>query len=59
MIQNTIDFAFPLTTQPLAHAIFTEQLLLSQAQASACIEALEPLYEILLLAGMSSEYAWE
>jgi hypothetical protein len=29
MIQNAIDFASLLTTQPLAHAIFTEQLLLS------------------------------
>jgi hypothetical protein len=29
MIQNAIDFVFPLTTQPLTHAIFTEQLLLS------------------------------
>jgi hypothetical protein len=34
MIQNAIDFAFPLTTHPLAHAVFTEQLLLSRAQAS-------------------------
>jgi hypothetical protein len=24
MIQNAIDFAFPLTTHPLAHAVFTE-----------------------------------
>ncbi len=34
MMQNTIDFAFPLTLQPLAHAVFTKQLLLSRAQAS-------------------------
>jgi hypothetical protein len=33
MIQNAIDFAFPLATQPLAHAVFTKQLLLSRAQA--------------------------
>jgi hypothetical protein len=31
MIQNAIDFAFPLTLQPLAQAVFTEQLLLSKA----------------------------
>ncbi len=59
MIQNKIDFAFPLTSQPLAHAVFTKQLLLSRAQAVEWIEALEPLYEILSLAGMSSEVAWE
>jgi hypothetical protein len=29
MIQNAIDFAFPLTTHPLPHAVFTEQLLLA------------------------------
>jgi hypothetical protein len=49
----------PLTSQPLAHAVFTEQLLLSRAQALEWIEALEPLYEILSLAGMTSEDAWE
>ena len=59
MIQNAIDFAFPLTTHPLAHAVFTEQLLLSRAQASEWIDALEPLYEILSSAGMTSEDAWE
>ena len=59
MIQNAIDFAFPLTLQPLAHAVFTEQLLLSRAQASEWIEALEPLYEILSSAGMTSDDAWE
>ena len=31
MIQNAIDFAFPLMTLPLAHAVFTKQLLLSRA----------------------------
>jgi hypothetical protein len=59
MIQNAIDFAFPLTTHPLAHAVFTEQLLLSRAQASEWIEALEPLYEILSSAGMPLDDAWE
>jgi len=59
MIQNAFDFAFPLTLQPLTHAVFTEQLLLSRAQASEWIEALEPLYEILSLAGMTSDGAWE
>jgi hypothetical protein len=59
MIQNAIDFAFPLTSQPLAHAVFTKQLLLSKAQALEWIKALEPLYEILSLAGMTSEDAWE
>jgi hypothetical protein len=29
MIQNAIDFAFPLNTHPHAHAVFTKQLLLS------------------------------
>ena len=59
MIQNAIDFAFPLTTHPLAHAVFTEQLLLSRAQASEWIDALEPLYEILSSAGMPTDDAWE
>ncbi len=59
MIQNAIDFAFPLNTHPLAHVVFTEQLLLSQAQASEWIEAMEPFYEILSSAGMSSEDTWE
>ena len=59
MIQNAIDFAIPLTLQLLAHAVFTEQLLLSRAQASEWIEALDPLYEILSLAGMTSGDAWE
>ena len=40
MIQNAIDFAFPLTTLPLVHAVFTEQLLLSRAQATAWIDAI-------------------
>ncbi len=52
MIQNAIDFAFPLTTHPLLHGVFTEQLLLARAQASAWVEVLEPLYEILSLAGV-------
>ena len=59
MIQNVIDFAFPLTLQPLAHAVSTEQLLLSRAQASEWIEDLEPLYKILSLVGMTSDDAWE
>ena len=59
MIQNAIDFAFPLATLPLAHAVFTEQLLLSRAQATAWIDAIEPLYEILTAAGMTTDDAWE
>ncbi len=59
MIQNAIDFAFPLTSHPFPHAVFTEQLLLARSQASAWIDALEPLYEILSSAGMSSDNAWE
>ncbi len=59
MTQNAIDFGFPLATQPLAHAVFIKQLLLSRAQASEWIQALEPLYEILLSAGMLSDDAWE
>ena len=59
MIQNAIDFAFPLATLPLAHAVFTEQLLLSRAQATAWIDAIEPLYEILTAAGMGTDDAWE
>jgi hypothetical protein len=59
MIQNAINFAFPLPTQSLAHAVFTKQLLLSRGQALEWIEALEPLYEILLSAGMSLDDAWE
>jgi len=54
-----IDFAFPLATLPLAHAVFTEQLLLSRAQATAWIDAIEPLYEILTAAGMGTDDAWE
>jgi hypothetical protein len=59
MIQNAIDFAFPLATFPLAHAVFTEQLLLSRAQTTAWIDAIEPLYEILTAAGMGTDDAWE
>jgi hypothetical protein len=59
MIQNAINFAFPLTTHLLAHAVFMEQLLLSRAQASEWIEALEPLYKILSSAGMPSDDAWK
>ncbi len=39
--------------------MFTEQLLLAKAQALAWADALEPLYEILSLAGMPTEEAWE
>jgi hypothetical protein len=59
MIQNAIDFSFPPATHPIAHAVFTEQLLISRQQASGWIEALEPLYEILSAAGMPSDEAWE
>ena len=59
MIQNAIDYAFPLSTHPLPHAVFTEQLLLARSQASAWIEALDPLYEILSSSGMATEEAWE
>ncbi len=57
MIQNMIDFAFPLTTHPLPRAVFTQQLLLARAQASAWLDALEPLYEILSSAGMLTKEA--
>ncbi len=59
MIQNAIDFAFLLATQPLPHAIFTEQLLLARGQVTAWVDALEPLYEILSSSGMSPDDAWE
>jgi hypothetical protein len=59
MIQNAIDYAFPLASQPLPHAIFTEQLLLARGQVMAWIDALEPLYEILSSSGMSPDDAWE
>ena len=59
MIQNAIDFSFPPATHPIPHAVFAEQLLISRQQASGWIEALEPLYEILIAAGMSTEEAWE
>lgn len=59
MIQNAIDYAFPLATQPLPHAIFTEQLLLARGQVTAWVDALEPLYEILSSSGMSPDDAWE
>jgi hypothetical protein len=59
MIQNAIDFSFLPATRPIAHAVFTEQLLILRQQASGWIEALEPLYEILSAAGMASDKAWE
>jgi hypothetical protein len=59
MIQNAIDFSFPPATHPIAYAVFTEQLLILRQQASGWIEALEPLYEILSAAGMSTDEAWE
>ncbi len=59
MIQNAINFLFPPVTHPIAHTVFTEQLLVSRQQASGWIEVLEPLYEILLSAGMSTDEAWE
>ena len=58
MIQNAIDFSFPAAGHPIAHAVFTEQLLILRQQASGWIEALEPLYEILSAAGMSTDEAW-
>jgi hypothetical protein len=59
MIQNSINYAFPLATRPLPHAIFMEQLLLARAQTTAWVDALEPLYEILSSSGMSPNDAWE
>jgi hypothetical protein len=59
MIQNALDFSVPPASHLIAHAVFTEQLLISRQQASGWIEALEPLYEILIAAGMSTEEAWE
>ena len=59
MIQNAIDFLFPPANHPIAHTVFTEQLLISRQQASGWIEALEPLYKILSAAGMASDESWE
>jgi hypothetical protein len=59
MIQNAIDFLFLPATHPIAHAVFTKQLLILRQQASGWIEALEPLFEILSAAGMASDEAWE
>jgi hypothetical protein len=59
MIQNAIDFAFPVATHPIPHCIFTKQLLLARSQASGWLDALEPLYEILVSLGMSTKEAWE
>jgi hypothetical protein len=59
MIQNAINFAFPVASHPVPHGVFTEQLLLARSQASGWVDALEPLYEILVLAGMSTKEAWE
>ncbi len=59
MIQNAVDFSFPSATHPIAHAVFTEQLLILRQQASGWIEALKPLYEILCAAGMSTDEAGE
>ena len=59
MIQNAIDFLFPPANHPIAHAVFTGQLLILRQQASGWIEALEPLYEILSAAGMALDEAWE
>jgi hypothetical protein len=55
VIQNAIDYPFPPANHPIAHAVFTEQLLISRQQASGWIEALEPLYEILPATGMPSD----
>ncbi len=55
MIQNAIDFAFPVTTHPIPHGVFTKQLLLARSQASGWLDALEPLYEILASSGMSTK----
>jgi hypothetical protein len=59
MIQNAIDFAFPVATHPIPHGVFTEQLLLARSWASGWLDALEPLYEILVSSGMSTKEAWE
>ncbi len=59
MIKNAINFAFPLTSHLLTHAVFTEQLLLSRAQATEWIEALKPLYKILPSVGTPLDDAWE
>ena len=59
MIQNNIDFSFPPAGHPIAHAIFTGQLLISRKQASGWIKALEPLCEILSAAEMSTDEAWK
>ena len=59
MIQNAIDFSFPPASHPIAHVVFTEQLLISRQQTLGWIKALQPLYEILSAAGMASDEAWE
>jgi hypothetical protein len=57
MIQNAINFAFPLTTPSIAHAVYRATAVLLRALAAEWIDAFEPLYEILSLAGMTSEDA--
>jgi hypothetical protein len=59
LIQNAIDFVFPVATHSIPHGVFTEQLLPARSQALAWVDALEPLYKILSSVGMSSKEAWE
>jgi hypothetical protein len=51
MIQNAINFLFLPATHPIAHAAFTEQLLILRQQALEWIKALDPFMRSCLQLG--------
>ncbi len=55
MVQNAIDFTFPLTSRPELHAIFTEQLLETCAQADGFIDLFLPLSKMATSGGMDAK----
>ena len=58
MTQNAIDFAFPVSQQPVPHGVFTHQCRKSYEQAVGWLESLTPLYENLTAGGLNSKEAW-
>ena len=58
MLQNAIDFAFPINELPTQHGVFTEQLRRSYEQAIGWLDSLTPLYKTMKNGGLSSSEAW-
>ena len=58
LLQNAIDFNFPIEIRATAHAIFTEQLSLSYDQSIAWLESLTPLFKTMKTGGLADEQAW-